>query len=133
MSHRPFQSNTVPFGTANALKDLPEPAEIRSRAISAHVTPTFYGHFEAKAREVPGRTCAELAREVLEDYLTRGPIEQRLMEELWAFRNIFVNILPELVLSDAQRDRLKAAFAVIRDEAEAKKAEKARAILKGDR
>jgi hypothetical protein len=102
----------------------------RHRSIGARLTESEYQRVLLAADTV---SPSEWVRAVLLDRLDRAPVEQRLMEELWALRHIFVNILPELVQSDAQRDRLKAAFRVVRDETEAKKAEKALAILKGER
>jgi hypothetical protein len=76
-------------------------AELKSRAITARVTGRFYEAFVQKAAEVPGRTSAELARQVLERFVYGEPDQVALMAELLALRRIVVRglLFPEVEMT----------------------------------
>jgi hypothetical protein len=83
----------------------------------------------ARYREAAGdKMLSEWVREVLDAHVARAPFEQKLMAELWALRYVMVNGLPYTAPNpDAAADEIHKLIA----EAEPKKADKGRALLKG--
>ena len=101
-----------------------ETTDIKTRAINARVSDTFFEAFAAKAAEVPGRTPTEYARQLCEQAVYGEPADVTLMAEVLALRRIVVRglLFPEVEMT-------REAVAQLLAETDDEKVQKARARL----
>lgn len=99
--------------------------EFRSRSVGTKVTEEQFARYTQAAGAT---SLSEWVRAVLDAHLARAPFEQTLMEELWALRFIVLNGLPEIV-SAAERPRVAGIILQLKNEADVRKAAKARVLL----
>lgn len=99
------------------------------KSLSAKVTEATY---DAVLRAAGEKKPSVWLRELIEAQLTRGDVQVRILEELWALRFTLLNTLPT-VAQEADRETVRATIETKRHVADTRKADKARALLRGER
>jgi hypothetical protein len=95
-----------------------------TKAINVKVRQTDYEHFERLAGD---RSVTEWVRDLLARELAGpDPFQLALMEQFWSLRYILMNSLPQLATDHTQAAKM---IRNLIDEAEERKADKARTIL----
>lgn len=106
-----------------------EPRRNAVKSLSAKVTARTY---EAVILAAGDKKPSVWLRELVEAHVARGDVETRVLEELCALRYIVLNGLPKMV-GESDRAAAVSGIALVRDKADDRKAEKARALLRGER